>query len=308
MTKEVEDAIIHFLVKNKEKKISIIWFGGEPLLNIKTIENIVDRLKMENINYSSSMITNGSLLNNHTIDVLKKISIEFIQISMDGTKTVHDSRRHFHSGKGSFDVIISGIKKLVSETSIPITIQVAIDKTNHQEYENLLKFFNREFPSQMEKKRIQLNYNIVKDRTNFDIQGTCMNHQDYFDYLMRINELNVHNKIRLSLPDIASPCMYNSAGAYAITPDGEIYKCIEHVGNKSRSIGNIVQESISLGKLSSCFFKNNHLENSDCIDCPVLPICGGGCPLDREVDKDANKMSCSFYKTHLDKILSNIKL
>ena len=122
------------------------------------------------------------------------------------------------------------------------------------------------------------------------------------------NELNVHNKFRLSLPDIASPCMYNSADAYAITPDGEIYKCIEHVGNKSRSIGNIVQESISLGKLSSCFFKNNHLENSDCIDCPVLPVCGGGCPLDREVDKDANKMSCSFYKTHLDKILSNIKL
>ena len=32
MTEDVEDAIVRFLVKNKEKKISIIWFGGEPLL------------------------------------------------------------------------------------------------------------------------------------------------------------------------------------------------------------------------------------------------------------------------------------
>ena len=308
MTEEVEDAIVQFLVKNKEKKISIIWFGGEPLLNIKAIENITKKLEIENVNYSSSMITNGSLLNNHTIDILRKISIEFIQISMDGTKAFHDNRRHFHSGKGSFDIIISGIKRLLSETSIPITIQVAIDKTNYQEYENLLEFFNQEFPSQMKKKKLQLNYNIVKDRTNFDTQGTCMNHQDYFDYLMRINELNIHNKINLFLPDMASPCMYNSVGAYAITPDGEIYKCIEHVGNKSKSIGNIIKECISLGKLSSCFFKNNHLENSECIDCPVLPVCGGGCPLDREVDKGTNKISCSFYKTYLDKILSNMKL
>jgi hypothetical protein len=308
MTEDVEDAIIRFLVKNKEKKISIIWFGGEPLLNIRTIENITKKLEMEHVNYSSSMITNGSLLNSHAIDILKKISIEFIQISMDGTKTIHDSRRYFHSGKGSFNIIISGIKRLLSETSIPITIQVAIDKTNFQEYEKLLVFFNQEFPSQMKKKRIQLNYNIVKDRTNFDTQGSCMNHQDYFDYLMRIDELKINNKRNLFLPDIASPCMYNSVGTYAITPDGEIFKCIEHVGNKNKSIGNIIKESISLERLSSCFFTANHLENSECIDCPVLPVCGGGCPLDREIDQGVNKVACSFYKTHIDNILSQMKL
>ena len=130
----------------------------------------------------------------------------------------------FIQGKAHFNIIISGIKRLLSETSIPITIQVAIDKTNFQEYEKLLVFFNQEFPSQMKKKRIQLNYNIVKDRTNFDTQGSCMNHQDYFDYLMRIDELKINNKRNLFLPDIASPCMYNSVGTYAITPDGEIFQ------------------------------------------------------------------------------------
>ncbi len=70
--------------------------------------------------------------------------------------------------------------------------------------------------------------------------------------------------------------------------------CIE-AGNKNKSIGNIIKESISPERLSSYFFKTNHLENSECIDCPVLPVCGGGCPLDRETDQDVNKVACSFY-------------
>lgn len=308
MTEEVENAIIRFLVKNKEKKISIIWFGGEPLLNTKSIDNISKKLESEHIDYSSSLITNGSLLNEQNINILKKTSIEFIQISMDGTKKVHDSRRFFHSRKGSFDTIILGIKQLLTETSIPITIQVAIDKTNYLEYENLLNYFNQYFPTQMKEKRIQLNYNLVKDRTGFDSKKTCMGEKDYFDFLMRIDKSNIRNKRPLSLPDKASPCCYNSIGTYAITPDGEIFKCIEQVGDKSKSIGNIKNEGISLEKLSSCFFKFNHLENSECIDCTVLPICGGGCPLDREADQGTNKKSCSFYKTYINDILTSMKL
>ena len=70
--------------------------------------------------------------------------------------------------------------------------------------------------------------------------------------------------------------------------------CIE-AGNKNKSIRNIIKESISPERLSSYFFKTNHLENSECIDCPVLPVCGGGCPLDRETDQGVNKVACSFY-------------
>lgn len=308
MSTEVEDAIVRFISQNKNKKISIIWFGGEPLLNVDTIKNITDRLNKEQINYSSSMITNGSLLTKHAVDILKTISIEFIQISMDGTKAVHDIRRHFRSGKGSFDAIIEGINRILSDTSIPITVQVAIDKTNYQEYEKLLSYFNNNFSSYMDEKRIQLNFNVVKDRTNFDTQGTCMSHQDYFHYLTRLNKLNLKHKMDLFLPKMSQPCMYNTVGAYAITPDGEIYKCIEHVGNPQKSVGNILKENISLSGLATCMFKNNYLENTECMNCPVLPICGGGCPLDREADGGENNVACSFYKKYIDQILSCFSL
>lgn len=72
--------------------------------------------------------------------------------------------------------------------------------------------------------------------------------------------------------------------------------CIE-AGNKNKSIGNIIKESISPKRLSYYFFKTNHLENSECIDCPVLPVCRGACPLDRDrgIDQGVNKVACPFY-------------
>lgn len=124
-----------------------------------------------------------------------------------------------------------GINNLVASTSIPVTIQLSIDKSNYKEYERLLDYFNRAFPTQMDANRIQLNYNIVKDRTDFDRDGVCMNHQDYFDFLIYTDKLCLKNKRPLSLPNMAQPCMYVSRGAYAVAPDGSLYKCIEHIGN-----------------------------------------------------------------------------
>lgn len=50
-----------------------------------------------------------------------------------------------------------------------------------------------------------------------------------------------------------------------------------------------------------CMFENNCLENTDCINCPVLPICGGGCPLDRAVDNGKTILRVLFIRNTLTK-------
>ncbi|MBP3801509.1 MAG: 4Fe-4S cluster-binding domain-containing protein [Clostridia bacterium] len=42
MSKETADKIISLLIKNNKKKISIGWFGGEPLYNEEIIDYISD--------------------------------------------------------------------------------------------------------------------------------------------------------------------------------------------------------------------------------------------------------------------------
>lgn len=303
MSNEVENAIIEYLNTYKQKKISIIWFGGEPFIEIKRIKSITDKLIKNNITFSSSIITNGSLLTKVDSQILKELHLDFIQISMDGTKTQHDERRYFSKNKGSFDTIISGMEKVLNETSIPITIQVAVDKSNYFGYEDLLLFMNNKFPLFFSKNRIAINYNIVGDRTNFDKKNSCFNHKDYYDYLLHIHSLNIKNKSKLFLPGTSSPCMYKTTDCYAIAPNGDMYKCIEELGNKSKVVGNILNKEVSLLKLADCAFEYDCFCNQECLNCEVFPICGGGCPLDRQKDKGINNMACSFYKKYITEIL-----
>ena len=134
------------------------------------------------------MITNGSLLTEKNVTLLKDLPLDFIQISMDGVKEVQDSRRFFHSGKGSFDFVMKGIDRLLSKTSIHISIQVAVDKQNIDSYENLLEYMNTHYPKEMDEKRIEVSYNVIGDRTNFDNGKICFNHAERFKYIKHINQ------------------------------------------------------------------------------------------------------------------------
>lgn len=82
LSKAMEENIVKF-IKNKltsHSGLHITWFGGEPLLAINIIESISNDIMMfcqENEKtYSSSIITNGSLLNAANVDIL----LNFIQL------------------------------------------------------------------------------------------------------------------------------------------------------------------------------------------------------------------------------------
>ena len=106
------------------------------------------------------------------------------------------------------------------------------------------------------------------------------------------------------MPEKSMPCMYRAENHYAIDPDGNIYKCLEHLGNSSFAIGNILQKNMSITKIVNNIFEDNPFYDTECCNCNVFPICGGGCPLDRIKNRrKKEKSNCSFYKTQLSKLL-----
>lgn len=50
-------------------------------------------------------------------------------------------------------------------------------------------------------------------------------------------------------------------------------------------------------------FGHNPFESDECVNCNVFPICGGGCPIDRNKNWGQNKKYCSIYKRNLSEIL-----
>ena len=60
MTPETAHDLVNYIEAHcKEKKVTLSWFGGEPLLGAKIISQISKELTEKGIEYHSSMISNG---------------------------------------------------------------------------------------------------------------------------------------------------------------------------------------------------------------------------------------------------------
>ncbi|WP_101690436.1 radical SAM/SPASM domain-containing protein [Dysgonomonas massiliensis] len=304
MSKEVEDAIVTYLEANKDKDISIIWFGGEPLLSYKVILSICKKLHDKRIAFHSSMISNGSLLTKSKIDSIGELNLTHIQISLDGLAEVHDKRRFFQNNNPSFDIIVSNIDYFLKSTKIPLYIQVAVDKTNSSSYEELLNYFTERYPEYMESKRMGVGCNFVLNKTEFDLKSNCYTKDEIYMKNIENTFSNTTNDLRPFLPGIAPHCMFRNPKSFAIDPSGDMFKCIEHLGNPLYKVGNILHKNISLTKISQTTFEADPFLDQECTSCKVFPICGGGCPIDRIKKLKGEDIDyCSIYKTRLADML-----
>lgn len=302
MKKEIEDKVVDFLKKNKDNSIDIIWFGGEPLLGFDVMLSISQRIKAQGVNYTSSMITNGSLLTPDKIAQLDDLHLTFIQISMDGVQKDQDSRRCFKDGRPSFDIIMNNVKCLLETTNIPLFIKATVDKTNVTAYEDLDLYCKEHFPTYYDSKRIQVTFNNVQNSTGFDTDNNCFSAEDLTNRTKKeISKCQDCTKCDL-LPEKKFACMYRSVNSFAIDAEGYVYPCLESLGNTAKAIGSLKDNKISIKKIKQCALQYNPFDDEECKVCPVLPLCGGGCPRDYEKE-NVKEIRCTHYKKHLAELL-----
>ena len=113
MTDEVENQIIEYIRKHSSvKSLHVTWFGGEPMLAFDRIVSLTNKMKELDLQYNAGMITNGYLFNKENILQLPSLDIKSIQITIDGTENLHNSRRFLKSGKGTFKKIVENIEQI----------------------------------------------------------------------------------------------------------------------------------------------------------------------------------------------------
>ncbi len=101
-------AIDFFAGQSPSDKLSICFFGGEPLLNFELMKKVIAYVK--NIEekagktYTFSMTTNGTLINQEISDFIEENKISLI-ISIDGNKEMTDANRFYGNKKGAYEVI-----------------------------------------------------------------------------------------------------------------------------------------------------------------------------------------------------------
>jgi uncharacterized protein len=95
--------------------LTIGFYGGEPLLNIALIKEVIgylESLPFVGKTYFFGMTTNGMLIDRY-VDYLVEKRFQ-LMISLDGNRENH-SYRVDHSGKNSFDKVLTNIELLRSE-------------------------------------------------------------------------------------------------------------------------------------------------------------------------------------------------
>lgn len=286
MTTETADKIIKY-IKNKArlssiKRINILLFGGEPLMNFDMgnyiLKHVNDYCKEEQIYFSSSIITNGTLISQKIIDKLIQYNCKYIQITVDGPKEIHDGRRMYKNGKGTFDIIMDKIKLLRERDEIVNPhIRINIDNQNKELAPNFLKELKEHGFTDC-----GIDFGIVRAGTEAcsSYSGSCMLEEEA---ALTLNELWL-KAIDLGFSMNIRPvrkwiyCGLNGEHSISVAPNGDIYKCWEHIGDNEHLVGTIDDEGhLSVKYAYYDWMTRNPLQMDDCKECIYLPNCGGGC-------------------------------
>lgn len=279
MSKEIAKQTADFILNNVEKhqNLKIIWYGGEPLMNFRAIQ-IISEIIIENPDkyktFFAEIVTNGYFLNKNTSLKLSEFHVNYAQVTLDGDKEMHDSRRYLLSGKGSFDRILKNI--LDSVKIIPISIRINIDHINSSENVLLLM-------EQLQKNNIidEVEFFLapVEDLNN-SANPNCLTPKEFSrEELAIYKELKNRNINIVPLPRIGLGfCEAINEQDYVVDPIGHLYKCWAQIGNPFGRVGDIY-EGIIINEIHNKFTYYAMMEDIKCDDCSVQPLCLGGCPL-----------------------------
>lgn len=263
--------------------VSIVLFGGEPLLNFKSniewLDNIKKYCEDNGKVLVTSMVTNGTLVTDEVLDQLSKYNCGYIQITLDGVKEIHDERRIGKNGKGSFDEVIKGIKTIQKREDFKNpTIRVNIDKTNISKTEELLKYLAGENLTDC-----GIDFGIVKGGTEAcaAYSGHCFMDDEVGEVLESMWYKSLEYGFSMSIQPSSKSifCGLYGDSSFTIAPNGDVYKCWEHVGEEKHLMGKI-DENGNISNVTFAYYdwmSRNPLETKDCRECSYLPACGGGC-------------------------------
>ncbi|MEA2016230.1 MAG: radical SAM protein [Actinomycetota bacterium] len=299
MSGKVLDDSIRAAKKISEKNTgtidSIELFGGEPLL-LKSKGNVEKILKFADEEDSKIVIVTNGVLVKDFMDILIPVKkrIGMLQITVDGPPEIHDLRREFRSGRGSFDKIEEGIELLL-ENNINVHMRVNIDSTNIEHLPELYRYVSeKNWPAHP---GFVIRPALVTDHSTLDYDDTRIPEEKMLEKLIKIydkhpeleNALGFHSfkplrhllELLSGAPNL-SPVFYNCESNILemdiFGPDGYIYACGESIGKPEYAIGRFSPGLEFFPGKEKLWTSRNIMSLDKCRKCKFAPICGGGCP------------------------------
>jgi len=280
-------------LRGKDRELVVDFYGGEPLLNLDTLMATVDYCRKKQsewkVNFHFLLATNGTLL---TPAVAKKLLNKGVQIavSIDGPKAIHDRNRPFVNHGGSFDTILSNLKKMprsVMKRLVGRTTVTPFYSDMVKLYEHLrglgferVEIFESEdachkilpgqessfFSSKKNYKSLYEAYEKLALRYIDNVVSGQLNYsKTFFNRFFKLMQRLYYNQ------EVSGGCPA-AKGQIAVGADGWIYPCTSFLGVDEFRLGH-VDTGINRGKYQKFIKKTNKRFEYCQRDCELFNLC-----------------------------------
>ena len=291
LNKDVIDSFFNY-VKNEfaSRRKYITIFGGEPLLNSPRQKDLIDYIISRSIEADLSLcfVTNGYHLEEY-IPVLRKGKIREVQVTLDGTETVHNNRRFLKGGGGTFDKIVKGIDACLKD-NIDINLRMVIDKENIDSLSDLAQFaIDKGWTNSLHfKTQIGRNYELHHCQSSPD---KLFDRVSLYESIYELTKNRPHilqfykpsysvSKFLAEVGVLPEP-LFDSCPAckteWAFDFTGNIYSCTATVGKTDESLGTFYPVVTKKEDIITHWESRDVTSISECKRCPIQLACGGGC-------------------------------
>lgn len=291
LSAQVIDAFFSFLdtrLKGREKYITL--FGGEPFLPGKSykasLEYFFEGCAREQIELA--VVTNGYHLNEY-FDLLKKVSVREIQITLDGLEKLHDSRRPHKGGLPSFRRIVENTDQALKR-GYTVNLRVVADRENLSELPALARFAIEKGWTAMPGFKTQLGRNYELHYCQ-SARGKLFSrvelYQELFSLIKQHPEILEFHKPAFSvakflsendsLPDPLFDSCPACKSEWALDYSGKVYSCTATVGKPGEELGTFFPELNLNEQAIAHWQERDTMHIAKCADCNLQLACGGGC-------------------------------
>lgn len=308
LTSEVKYDIVNYIKHNMHKftALNVTWFGGEPLLALDDVKEMSQEfMKICTFNkrkYTATMTTNGYLLDVETFKELLNHRVWAYQITLDGTKELHDRQRPTAGGKPTFDIIVKNLEEIKKLKNRDFHIVIRSNLTSDI-FDHLNEYI--EFISYLcgGDNRFSLSVCYASewsDKIEKGFKDTFINNRNN---IFPLYEKFLKCKSQINFAFLLNPedgaCELGRDNRFFVRPNGELHKCSVRFEDNKNIIGEFSRNQIIL---NDNYYKKI-IDPSMCNNfesCFFAPICKGeGCPAVRS----AKNSICPDSKNHLNYIL-----
>lgn len=268
-----------------EERLTISFFGGEPLLDFPLVRHAIDiaddLARSLGLNVAYALTTNGTVLDKDILATLKA-RVAYLAVSLDGDAAA-SAERVFHDGRPAHSVVVDNLARLRA-WGIPFGLRATVTPANVAQSSETVDYLAglgavsvRLLPAQgvdwpaESRRRLNEAMAIINRRgLRAMLAGETPQACEHAYRLV------AH---RAAGETAARPCLAGG-GMLALAADGSLYPCEHFVGVAAMVMGHVDDDEFPgprYREIAARFVGCATAARPRCAECGIKDACGGQC-------------------------------